>query len=497
MRTSAILVPMPTRRKLFQAAAAPALLSSASAQQPENATVEENRRRGTLHWQTQYFLFDRYKGSGLRSPSLEGYASETSVYPGETIRFHVSTDPPKPFVIDLYRSGYYGGLGGRHMLQLGPFTGNKQSLPQMGMERVRECRWEASAELEIPDDWPSGVYLGKLSLSEERLESYCIFIVKSRGPADVLFQCSDLTWQAYNKWPGWDSLYDDGRPKLVNEYNYTGPNVRVSFDRPYARFGQLQEMSMPTGSGEYLLWEHPAAFWLEQQGYHVAYCSNLDAETDPDILNRAKVFLSIGHDEYWTRPMYRNIVAARDRGMSIAFLSGNAILHEIETYPSTVTGSPLRAFARKRLFAEDARNLLGATTYGTGFGDWTVRNQNHWIFSGTGVADGDAVPGLVGWEYHGPPLAEIPGLEVVASSDLVEYGKRNPTRKHAATIYPGKKNNWVFNAGTIWWSEGLSAPPGHVPATSQAARAFGPDERVQRITKNFLDRCLSDSKIRF
>lgn len=489
---------MPTRRKVLQAAAgAPALLASASAQSPENPTVVENRREGTLHWQTQYFLFDRYKGSGLRSPSLEGYVSETSVYPGETVRFHVSTDPPKPFVIDLYRSGYYGGLGGRHMARLGPFEGKKQPLPQMGMERARECRWEAATEFTVPDDWPSGVYLGKLGLAEERLQSYCIFIVKRPGPADLLFQCSDLTWQAYNKWPGWDSLYDDGRPKLVNEYNYTGPNVRVSFDRPYARFGQLQEMSMPTGSGEYLLWEHPLAFWLEQQGYDVAYCSNLDTERDPEVLNRSKVLLSVGHDEYWTRPMYDNVTAARDRGLSIAFLSGNAVLHEIATYPSAVDGRPLRTFARKRLFKKDAMNLLGATTYGTGFGDWIVRKADHWIFEGAGVHDGDAIPGLVGWEYHGPPLAEIEGLEVVASSDLVEYGNRTPTRKHAATVYPGARGNWVFNAGTIWWSEGLSNPPGHVPATSQAARAFGPDERVQKITRNFLDRCLADSQVEF
>ena len=74
----------------------------------------------------------------------------------------VSTETPAPFTIDFYRTGYYGGTGGRHMLQLGPFDGISQPVPLMGMERVRECAWKPLAELTIPKEWPSGVYLGKL-----------------------------------------------------------------------------------------------------------------------------------------------------------------------------------------------------------------------------------------------------------------------------------------------------------------------------------------------
>ena len=94
-----------TRRNLLQATAAPVLLH---ASQPGNPTVEENQRPGTAEWQLRHYSFDSGRGSGLRSPRLEGYCSETSVYPGETIRFLVSTDPPRPFVMDFYRTGYYG-----------------------------------------------------------------------------------------------------------------------------------------------------------------------------------------------------------------------------------------------------------------------------------------------------------------------------------------------------------------------------------------------------
>jgi hypothetical protein len=59
-----------------------------------------------------------------------------------------------------------------------------------------------------------------------------------------------------------------------------------------------------------------------------------------------------------------------------------------------------------------------------------------------------------------------------------------------ATIYPGPKKNFVFNASTIFWSQGLSAPPGHMLPWSHHTRPHGPDPRVQRITENLLRRAL-------
>ena len=92
--------------------------------------------------------------------------------------------------------------------------------------------------------------------------------------------------------------------------------------------------------------------------YDVTYCSNLDIERDPDLLKRCRVFLSVGHDEYWTRGMYENVSTARNRGVSLAFLSGNSVCHVIEPYASTSAGKPLRAFARKVRF-EDEDRLMG------------------------------------------------------------------------------------------------------------------------------------------
>ena len=122
-----------------------------------------------------------------------------------------------------------------------------------------------------------------------------------------------------------------------------------------------------------------------------------------------------------------------------------------------------------------------------GGGDWIVQRPDHWIFAGTDVKQGEKIPGLIGWEYHGQP-ADIPGLVVVGGGTAWQGGV-NP-QQWTATIYEGPKGNFVFNAATIFWAQGLSTPPGHVLPWSHWNRPHGPDERVQKVTANLLQRAI-------
>ncbi len=474
---------------------------------PSNPVILENSKPGTLEWQLQYTRFDdpiTMASSplirNLRSTSIEGFVSKTSLYPGEDLNFMVSTDPAEKFRIDIYRMGYYGGKGGRFMTTLGTFQGRAQAVPMMTIERLRECNWDIATTFKIPADWPSGVYLGKLTCDRfHGPQSYVIFVVKERRKSDVLCQVSDLTWQAYNKWPGRDSLYDDGTPEVW----YTGPNVRVSFDRPYAKYCQVVDAPLSAGSGEFLLWEHPMAFWLEQQGYDVTYCSNLDLEFDPLVMARSKVFLSVGHDEYWSRKMFDEALKARDNGLSFAFFSGNSVSGELQFFDSFL-GVPGRVYSKTpNVHFDDEEKLMGETSYGPGYGDWVVKNSAHWIYEGTGLKDGDFIPAMIGWEYHGPPFLKVDGLVEVAGTEVTQFGdaaaSRPGTQKkyHAGIMYPGPKGNWVFNAGTIWWPEALSQPPGHIPAGhGPEMRTFGVQPVIQKITTNILDRMIKDSPVK-
>ena len=117
-----------SRRKVLKGAAASLGASvvpwtgfAQNAPKKKDGLIEaENRKPGTHEWQLQYTSFDtpatmasypmvRY----LRSVSIEGYVTKTSLMPGESLDFKVSMRDPGKFRIDVYRMGYYGGTGAR------------------------------------------------------------------------------------------------------------------------------------------------------------------------------------------------------------------------------------------------------------------------------------------------------------------------------------------------------------------------------------------------
>ncbi|HWD40529.1 MAG TPA: N,N-dimethylformamidase beta subunit family domain-containing protein, partial [Fimbriimonas sp.] len=290
----------------------------------------------------------------------------------------------------------------------------------------------------------------------------------------------------YNRWPAWRSLYD-----FQDSRWHTDVGNEVGFDRPYSLYYNALPSSfnpLSNGSGEFLLWEHPLCYWLEKEGYDVSYVSNLDTHRDPASLLRAKGFLSVGHDEYWTSEMFDNVCAARDAGVNVAFLSGNAVSGRVYLKPSS-TGQPDRIFGRweqgPTCEFENAPELMGSSSYGVGAADWICQMPDHWIFEGTGMKEGDAIPQLVGWEYHGEPLKDDPTLQVLARGAVRVY-EHSSDKTYAATIYESPSGSFVFNAATCWWSMLLARPPGAVnPPNTDFTRV---DPRVERITRNLLDR---------
>src|SRR6185436_5136868 len=125
-------------------------------------------------------------------------------------------------------------------------------------------------------------------------------------------------------------------------------------------------------------------------------------------------------------------------------------------------------------------------------GDWTCVKPDHWLFEGTGMKAGESIPGLVGYEWHGRPAA-IPGLEVLARGSARAETKEK-VGEYTATIYPGPMGNFVFNASTIWWVNGLSAPPAYKQGPWYGVAPKGPDPRVQRMTSNVLARMVASGR---
>lgn len=473
----------------------PTLISSA-APPNGNAIQHENQCEGTLDWQLAKTRTE--PTSKYRCPWIEGYVSKASVRSGDSLSFHVSTNPPAPFEIRIFRMGYYGGLGGRLVQHLGSFQGTPQPDPEIGPNRVRECQWTPCKTITIPDTWQSGVYVGKLTNLLCGTESYVIFVVRDHRPADLIFQTSDNTWQAYNRWPSQFSLYDDGK-----ETWHWGGGVEVSYRRPYGKYCQILDAPLSIGSGEFFLWEFPFVYWLESLGYDVTYVSNTDTHTGDAEVTRAKGFLSVGHDEYWSLEMFRRIEAAIRAGVGVGFFSGNAVCGRVAFDQTTtkfqrigVFGPPggtreFKAMSSLKHEAPYANALIGAHSTGpvTGGADWICTLPQHWIYKNTGMSLGDRVPGVIGWEWHGDP-APIAGLEIVANGPTQSAPGVPNEGQYTGTVYYGPQNNVVFNAATCWWADGLSAPPGYVRPRVYTAPQ-GPDYRIQTITRNVLERLIN------
>src|SRR5262249_55051218 len=136
--------------------------------------------------------------------------------------------------------------------------------------------------------------------------------------------------------------------------------------------------------------------------------SNVDTHADPTGLRRAKGWLSVGHDEYWSLEMFNNVKRAVADGLNVAFLSGNSICGVAPLLPSTdgrpnriITrvgryGSPeaweIKDFPEEAQFSRNGPNeatLMGArsTFPTTGGGDWICRKPDHWLFAGTGMKE--------------------------------------------------------------------------------------------------------------
>lgn len=249
--------------------------------------------------------------SGGIDSGIQGFTTSMSVNLGETVFFKVDTDAID-YHLDIYRLGYYGGEGARKMATITPSVPLPQRQPAPLIDPTTgliDCgNWAVSASWDVPIDATSGVYIAKLVRQDTGGAGQVVFIVRDdEGCADLLFQTSDTTWQAYNTYGG-KSLYV-GTPDRA---------YKVSYNRPFATRSYLPR--------NFLFWtEYPMIRWLEANGYDVSYFSGVDSDLRGDRILAHKIFLSVGHDEYWSARQRSNVEAARNAGVNLAFFSGNAV----------------------------------------------------------------------------------------------------------------------------------------------------------------------------
>jgi hypothetical protein len=280
---------------------------------PANAIVAENCQTGndSSEW-------DVKTGDG-GDLTIQGFATDISVNQGSTVFFKINT-PAHAYTIDIYRIGYYSGMGARKVASITPSATLPQTQPACLLDAntgLTDCgNWGISASWPVPATATSGVYFAHLIRKDTGGDSHIVFVVRNDSShSAILYQTSDETWQAYNYY-GSGSLYGQASPS----FDLTGRSFKVSYNRPFLTRGFAQEWDTWLFGPEF-----PMIQWLEQNGYDVTYFTGVDAARSGLLIQNHKIFMDSGHDEYWSAPRRSSVQAARDAGVNLAFFSGNTM----------------------------------------------------------------------------------------------------------------------------------------------------------------------------
>ena len=87
--------------------------------------------------------------------------------------------------------------------------------------------------------------------------------------------------------------------------------------------------TLPRGTSSLRFEAISAVVLAERMNIPVSYLANTDIALDPGVLQGARAYVSVGHDEYWSRAMRDAVVAARDAGTNLAFLGANTMYWRI------------------------------------------------------------------------------------------------------------------------------------------------------------------------
>ncbi|MER6558472.1 N,N-dimethylformamidase beta subunit family domain-containing protein [Streptomyces sp. NPDC001027] len=466
-----------------------------------NPVVNENTHEGTPDWEVPA---DARLSTKDRVGQIHGYASTTSVAPGEQISFHVSVRTPQPFRITLYRLGHYDGEGGRLMATGPQLTGSRQPTPAPHPETgAIVCDWRPSWTYRVPGAWISGVYVAVFE-AEDGHRSCTPFVVREQNRAsDLLVVLPFTTYQAYNQWPmdgrtGKNLYRGYPRPGAVADSNHRA--FQVSFDRPYSDHG------LPRWA------ELDVAFtrWAESEGHDVTYATSADLHEGRIDPERYTAMIFPGHDEYWSKPMRDVLEKAVGVGTHIAFLAANNVYFHIRL-TGAADGTPSRTVACYKTAPDPSPDANGPTERWRDLQDkhgkkcgraeqgvlgvqyngilakpapLVVRRPDHWFWEGTGLKDGEEIPHLVAVEADGYD-SKMPSPKGATRTLLSESpyryksakGSGHKRRIQNTGLTEHEGGTLVFAAGTFFWPLALQDEDHH-------------DPRVERATRNLLERML-------
>ncbi|WP_256335069.1 DUF4082 domain-containing protein [Lentzea albidocapillata] len=489
----------------FVVASAPMALAAPCDAPVSNKVLCENTKPGTPDWQVS-----------SRDDSILGYTTDISVTPGGRVDFKMLTTASS-YTVDIYRLGWYAGVGARHMGQVSRNTAqNQPACLRDAPTALIDCgNWAVSVSWTVPSDAVSGIYYARTRRNDTGAQNEIVFVVRDdTSRSKIFFQTSDATWVAYNRYGG-NSLYFGDGP------GQGGSSYKVSYNRPYTG-GDGDENFIFNA-------EYPMLRFLEANGYDVSYTTEVDTARRGQLIKNHKVFMPVGHPEYWSNEQRANVESARDAGVNLAFLTGNEIFwkHRWEKSidSSQTDWRTVAAFKETKGTQNDGLNdwtgtwrdprfsppqdggrpenaLLGNLFTVNGRRDDSLQVPAAYgkmrLWRHTSLQNMTAgttytfEPGTLGYEWNTvedngfqpPGVAQLSRTVVDLQGYYVlknhgdEYGSEVKT--HAITYYRHPSGSLVFAAGTVQWAWGVDDEHAFRTNTPTA------DVRMKQATINFL-----------
>src|SRR5919106_2625930 len=441
--------------------------------------------------------------NGTGDDSIRGYSTQMSVDAGETVSFKVKTGA-SAYSIDIYRLGYYDGDGARRWDTILPSAPLPQTQPACITQASTgnyDCgTWNVSASWDVPDEAVSGVYVARLERTDTGGASLIPFVVRDdSGTADIAFQTNDATWAAYNPYGG-NSLYqctNDACPP-GEPLGYKGAYA-VSYNRPFTTVGFEGPVLFHN--------EYSMIRFMEANGYDMSYLANVDTHRRGHLLLNHKVFMTSGHDEYWSRTQWDNIEAARDAGVHLAFFSGNLAFWKTRWEPSIAGGQQDRTVVSykdthfdaavdpvewtgtwrdNRFSTQEPENSLTGLLFKVNSSSTSITVPSTFrdlrLWRNTTVEqleDGESemlADDILGYEFdedidngfRPTGLFRLSSTHVTNVQVFTDYGstlENGGSAHHTITMYRAASGAPVFKTGTIQWAWGLDtySVPGNPP----------------------------------
>ena len=257
--------------------------------------------------------------------------------------------------------------------------------------------------------------------------------------------------------------------------------------------------------------EYPMIRFLEENGYDVSYTSGVDMSQSgaASIIEQHKIFLTAGHDEYWSGQQRANVQAALNAGVNMAFFTGNEVFWKtrfaasidgsntpsrtLVTYkethynaptdpqdPPTWTGSWMDPRFSPPADGGQPQNALTGQLFAVNSGttDITVpayysklrfwRNTRVASLASGQSTTLDQGVGTLGYEwdvdadngFRPSGLMDLSSTTDTAAQPFTDYGSittpgYTATVTHHLTLYRASSGALVFGAGTVQWSWGL------------------------------------------